>query len=55
MIQLILQIQQQPEQFDLVRQKMQIFSQRFLGPNDGHSMQRLVGVINQYIDGKAYE
>lgn len=51
----VLQIQQQPEQFDLVRQKMQIFSQRFLGPNDGHSMQRLVGVINQYIDGKAYE
>ncbi len=51
----VLQIQQQPEQFDSVRQKMQIFSQRFLGPNDGQSMQRLVGVINQYIDGKAYE
>jgi UDP-N-acetylglucosamine:LPS N-acetylglucosamine transferase len=51
----VLQIQQHPEQFDSVRQKMQIFSQRFLGPNDGQSMQRLVGVINQYIDGKAYE
>lgn len=51
----VLQIQQQPEQFDSVRQKMQIFSQRFLGPHDGQSMQRLLGVINQYIDGKAYE
>lgn len=51
----VLQIQQQPEQFDSVRKKMQIFSRRFFGPDDGQSMHRLASVINKYIDGKADE